>query len=243
MLTELLTNYNFSDREAKIYLTSLEFGEDVVSSIARRAGENRVTTYSILKDLAKKGIANEITKNKKKYYSVISPEKLVKQEEDKYKKLRDALPDFMAVQSEYAHRPKMHFYEGIENMKIMYDDFRTTKTDFKAFIGTDKIDPEFHQRVKDVWRKKRLKFPVETYVIGTKWKQEYAELMYNHHHTLLIDNPKFKLPNEIVMYAENKVGISMFTPNEMSGIILESKTLHDSMISLFDVIRDGYKNK
>jgi sugar-specific transcriptional regulator TrmB len=50
----LLREYGFSEREAKIYLTCLEFGEDIPSSIARRARENRVTTYSILKDLTKK---------------------------------------------------------------------------------------------------------------------------------------------------------------------------------------------
>jgi sugar-specific transcriptional regulator TrmB len=83
-----------------------------VSSIARRAGENRVTTYSILKDLSLRGISNEVIKNSKKYYSVISPEKLVKRQEEKFTKIKNALPELMAITSEYAHKPKIFYYEG-----------------------------------------------------------------------------------------------------------------------------------
>lgn len=83
MLINTLKDYDFSDREAKIYLTCLELWNTIVSSIAKHSWENRITTYSILKDFKLRNIAREITRNKVKYFSVISPEELLKQEEEK----------------------------------------------------------------------------------------------------------------------------------------------------------------
>lgn len=54
MLKHLLIEYGFTDKEADIYLTCLELGITPVSSIARLLKDNRVTVYSILKNLVKK---------------------------------------------------------------------------------------------------------------------------------------------------------------------------------------------
>lgn len=97
----------------------------------------------------------------------------------------------------------------------MYEDFWTTDVDFKAFIGTDPIDQAFDDRVQQVRWPKRITFPVKTYVIGTKGKETYPNLMYRQHYSCIIDAPDFKIPNEIVMYAHTKVGIAMYTPKEM----------------------------
>ena len=66
-----LQNYGISEKEARVYLTVLELGTSASSTIARRMGENRVTVYSILKNLVKRGIASETSKQHSTYYSVI----------------------------------------------------------------------------------------------------------------------------------------------------------------------------
>jgi len=54
LLLSTLQNYGLSEKEAKIYLSAVELGPTLASTIARHAGEKRVTTYSILKELTKK---------------------------------------------------------------------------------------------------------------------------------------------------------------------------------------------
>ena len=71
MLDTILQEYGLSKTEAQSYLTVLELGNAPVSTIARRSGENRVTVYSALKNLVKKGIAIEIPKQNSTYYTVI----------------------------------------------------------------------------------------------------------------------------------------------------------------------------
>ena len=54
MLSQVLQDNGFTEKEAKIYLATLELNNAPASSIARRVNENRVTVYSILKNLIKK---------------------------------------------------------------------------------------------------------------------------------------------------------------------------------------------
>ena len=68
-----LQEYGLSEKVANVYLTILELGTNIASTIARRSEIKRVTVYTILDDLKKKWIVNEITKDDIKYYSVISP--------------------------------------------------------------------------------------------------------------------------------------------------------------------------
>jgi sugar-specific transcriptional regulator TrmB len=97
MLSQVLQDNGFTEKEAKIYLAALELNNAPASSIARHASENRVTAYTILKDLCKKGIANEITRNRIKYYTVLSPNQLMELQESKAKKLKDSLPELLAI--------------------------------------------------------------------------------------------------------------------------------------------------
>ena len=92
-----LQNYGLSEKEARIYLTAVELGPTVASTIARNSGEKRVTTYTLLKELIKKGYMNEIKRNDISYFSSISPEILFKELEKKYLSFKETLPDFLSV--------------------------------------------------------------------------------------------------------------------------------------------------
>jgi sugar-specific transcriptional regulator TrmB len=83
MLTDTLQQYGFSEREAKVYLAALELGVAPASSIARRVGENRVTTYSVLKVLKKRGMIVETQKRNTTRYAAESPEILLSHLEQK----------------------------------------------------------------------------------------------------------------------------------------------------------------
>ena len=49
-----LQTYGFTDKEARVYLTCLELGASLASTVARRAEVNRGTTYSILQDFKRR---------------------------------------------------------------------------------------------------------------------------------------------------------------------------------------------
>ncbi|MEI8091824.1 MAG: helix-turn-helix domain-containing protein [bacterium] len=111
MLNQVLQENGFTGKEAKIYLATLELGSAPASSIARHAEENRITTYTVLKELCKKSIATEVIRGKIKYYTVISPKRLLKLQEEKSKKLEKMIPTLLAIADKHGNAPKIYFYE------------------------------------------------------------------------------------------------------------------------------------
>jgi len=109
-------------------------GTSVASTIARRLGENRVTVYSILKNLVKRGIASETPRQNSTYYTVILPEKLMQRLQDKYQALKDALPQFLAIANKYDTKPQVQFFDGIEGLKNLYEDHLTSQEDLLSFL-------------------------------------------------------------------------------------------------------------
>jgi len=110
-LIAYLSNYGFYDKEAKVYLTMLELGSSIASTMARRTEINRGTTYSILEDLKRRGIVNDMPKDGVRYYSAISPEILFKQQEEKYENIKSQLPEIMAITNKFGSKPKTQFFE------------------------------------------------------------------------------------------------------------------------------------
>jgi len=53
-MIDILEQYGFSEKEAKVYMAGLELGSAPASSIARCSGENRATVYSVIRELIKK---------------------------------------------------------------------------------------------------------------------------------------------------------------------------------------------
>ncbi|MDR0860572.1 MAG: helix-turn-helix domain-containing protein [Candidatus Peribacteria bacterium] len=143
MLIDLLQHYDFSEKEAKVYLAGLSLGSAPGSTIARHAGEKRVTVYAILKELIKRGIFTSVVKEEITYFSPISPEQLAYIYEEKYKTLKEKVPELMAIVDKFGNLPKVQFFEGVEGLKRMYDDQLSATNGLKAFMGDHELNSKF----------------------------------------------------------------------------------------------------
>lgn len=240
MLINTLKNYWFSEKEAKVYLACLELWNAIVSSIARHSWEHRITTYSILKDLKKRWIASELTKNKVKYFSVIEPEQLLDLEEKKVEKLKQVMPELLAISNAFGNKPKVYFYDNTQWLIQIYEDLLTSTTEIKAFFWFSDIEnKEFEKYAINEFLPKRVKKNLFAKVIlpNTKWNIEYKNLdkKYNRE-SILLDDKIFKMKNEINLYSWDKIAISLFSKNETWWLIIKSKSLHDSLESIFDLV-------
>ncbi len=74
--TEALQNLGLNEKEAKVYLASLELGYASVQSIAKKADINRATAYFIIEGLMKKGLMTQIEKDKKTFFAAEDPKSL-----------------------------------------------------------------------------------------------------------------------------------------------------------------------
>lgn len=243
MLVNLLTQYNFSEKEARVYLACLELWTAPASSIARYLWENRITVYSILKWLYKRGLATETIKNKVKYYTVIDPEKFVKNEELKFEKLKEALPELSGLVNAYGNKPKVYFYEWIEWLKNLFKEiileskYMPEDEFFYSFLGTKQIDSEFQKYLSEEFVPFRLKYKTKTKAI-ISWNSKSIYSRYNKetHESIIIEDEVFDMANEIVLFGISKVAILMYSSNELSWLVIDSKTLYESLKGFFNLI-------
>lgn len=249
MLISILEEYWLPSTEAKTYLSTLELWSAPVSTIARRSNENRVTVYSALKSLVKKGIATQVTKKNTTYYTVISPEKLAKGVEEKYLMIKKALPEFAAIASKYDNKPKVQFFDGIEGLKNIYEEVILSGKDmpawepFLTFVWTNKIDQRFQEYLSKEFVPWRLKHKTKTRVIAAKSTTKYSEYNIKTHESIIIDDPVFDFANEIIVYGKDKVAILMYATNELCWLTIESTTLHHWLKSMFNLIWKLSKKK
>ncbi|EKD25092.1 MAG: hypothetical protein ACD_80C00118G0001 [uncultured bacterium (gcode 4)] len=239
-LLTTLQNYGLSDKEARVYLTVLELGTSIASTIARRAELNRVTTYTLLEDLKRDGIVNETTKEGVKYYSVISPDILLKQLEQKYESFKEKVPELLAMAEKFGSKPKVQFFEGLEGMKKMYSDLLTSTTEpIYAFLGLEITNKKLLEYLYNDFLPQRIKLGIKAKVIvhaSTKNKEYKTIDKKSLKETRIITVADFNIHNEINIYGWNKVAIAMFGDAEMSAIIIHSKSVHDSLLSIFNFI-------
>lgn len=245
-----LEEYGLSEKEAKVYITTLELWSAPASTIARRTWIKRVTVYTLLKELTQKWICQSINRNDVKYFSVDKPDILARELQEKHKKFDKVLPDLMALANTYDNRPKIQYHEWFEWLKQTFEEVLSHSTDmgeddyFLSFLWTSWIDPQFHKYLETDFIKERKKEKAKTKIIIAKSNQTlYAKQNQKMHESLVIDHPRFNLANEIVIYGKSNVAVLMFGKDEMAGIIIESKSLHEWLENMFYLIRDAYATK
>lgn len=245
-VSHILQENWFTAKEAKIYLSALELWNSPASSIARHCSENRITVYTILKELCSQGIAKESTRDKVKYYEVLSPKLLINSQKSKLKKLEDSLPEFMALANNHINKPKVYFYDGFEQLKklfheIIYTDETDISEPFRSFLWTSDMDPKFEKFLEEEFIPWRLKNERKTKSIVTKASSKYNNYTKEKHDTIVIDDPIFDMWNEIVLYWKAKVAILLYSNKEMSGFVIESQTLFNGLKNIFNLLWKAHK--
>lgn len=237
MLVKTLEQFGFNQRQAKIYLACLELGEAPASSIARFCNENRLTSYSILKELLKKWFIFEISKNNINYYTAVSPEKIFKDYQDKLSILEKKLPELMTIMNKFDNRPKLLFYEGVEGVKSVYDEILKTKEPLYAFLSDDNIAPELKEYLNETFIAKRKKKKIHASVIvrETPANKQYLSKTKKNKLTeiRIIHDDLLWLEWELVLFWENKIACALYSPDELSWFLIESKQLYSSLKSIF----------
>lgn len=249
MYEQELQNLGLSEKESKVYLTSLRLGPDTVQNIAKESGINRATTYVQIDSLKEKGLMSEFEKGKKTYFVAESPEilsRLISKEEVslnfKKQELTRVLPDlakFFIKSSGSSKPPKIRFFEGEDGVSQIRSDFLKIKNDtIVGFINLDKVLQKFAKN-QDEYTKKRVDRKIQSNLLYVTTKPT-------------VDNPsdpkklrvmkriksnKFPFDSDITVYG-NKVAFISYSSNTI-GVIVDSKEIADTIRAIFYIIWDN----
>ena len=251
MLNDILQQHWLSKSEAKAYLATLELWTAPVSKIARKIWEWREATYYILETLEKKWFIKSVVLNKIKNYFAISPEELLDIQKWKMRQLMWVMPELMALWNWAENKPKVSLFEWVEWLKFLYQDtIKKEKSEIKAFLWHTNTDKYLQKYLNSIHLKERVKNEVNAKILmpvsmkEDKWYEpndnktkpkKFTEIKY-------VSDIDFTMNNEIDIYGDNKVWIMLYGTNEMFGLLIQNKSIHDMLTALFDLLRKDWDN-
>jgi len=239
MLEKELQEIGLNEKEAKVYLASLELGQSTVQDIAKKAGVNRATAYFIIDALMKMGLMSSFHKGKKQYFVAADPDRLVEileQEKNTIEKrkgnLQKLLPQLQSL-TKQTGKPVVKYYEGKEGIKSMVEEI--LKASIKEIVSmaysVDEINKFFSQEEVNKWRIKRMQRNIKTRSIYT-YKEGMRESTTDSQRRK-VPFEKFPISCDIAVY-DNKVRIASFS-ERLVGVIIEDKEIAKSLKAILDL--------
>ena len=116
-----LIDLGLSEKEAAVYLASIQLGPSPVQKISNKSRVNRATTYVIIESLMEMGLMSKYDEGKKTFFVAEKPERLVNYFEEKGRDLKDKIfkinqivPELNSLYNDLSDKPKVKYYEGVE---------------------------------------------------------------------------------------------------------------------------------
>lgn len=242
----VLKTYGLTDNQIEVYLTLLRLNAAPASAIARNTGIKRVSIYPVLHSLLKLGLVTEHISWESKYFSATHPENIQKKEEIKLAQLKESVPELVALMGNFYNKPKLSYFEGFEWLKNLYRQLLTSKVTMKSFLWSTTIDNELKTYLNKKFLPERIKRWIRAKVLlpeADDIAKNYAahpEQTANQEALLteikMLKKKTFMLSNEIDLFDEDKVSVVLFNQGELSWFIIQNKSFHDSLESIFDLL-------
>ena len=238
-----LQHLGLSDKEAAVYIASLELGSDTVQEIANRAEVKRANTYAVIEKLMGKGLMSSVEKGKKTLYQVEDPKQLlrllqeqeegIKKKEQEFKK---HLPELETLFDIAEEKPKVRYFEGKEGLIAIREDYFKAKN--KDALGVFALDEEkkvFSEEERKNAYERRVNKNINTKLLYTSEKRMEATPKLTIRR--FIPKDKFPMSSSIIIY-DNKVGI-VSLKGKLIGVIIENKEISNTLRSIFNIAWDG----
>ena len=252
MLHSVLNKLGLSDKDAAVYLMSLELGPQPASIIAKHLGIKRTSAYALLNDLSRQGFLSEHIRKNVRYYSAIEPEYLVRLLDKRRAEITEQqgqLEQFLAAQKENEEQPNLapsvRFFEGIAGIERVMEDTLTAKGPILCYSNFDRwFDNEALTEYSFKYERRRVKehkIPLRLIMPESEKTRSYMEEEYTK--SKKSDLTKFRwlrkgspvITNEINIY-DDKIAICALGPTEYHGILIFSREIADSQRAIFEIM-------
>jgi len=251
-LVKEMQKIGLSDKESLVYVSLLELGGAYPSKIAEYAGIKRATAYNILVTLSVRGLVNEIEKRNKIFYQIDRPNKLIQFSNNRVQSAQDSLvraekvlPDLESIFSLLGDKPKVLFFEGVDTVDNIYKDIISGAGNFEmsGFSNVDKFKNAMSpsQLKSYVKTKERLNITTKAIFPETPANRSYGQMVFAGikkeywPKARYAPAERFPYEAEIMVYGTNKLGILKFGGQNVIGVIIEDKMIHDMMKMIFEL--------
>lgn len=235
----MLKSLGFTESEADIYLLCLELGPSPVQDIARRADVSRMTTYTAIESLSKRGLVSSVNKGKKTLYAAESPERLISFVQTRVRDIEATLREVQSSIEELklkqrGEKPVVKLFEGPEALKVIEDDLIASKpSKVNEFGNLDVIRKMYPKEERTDFFDQLAKISPENHSILIDATAEIGRHSSQKKEILVLDPEKTGFSANILVYG-NKVALSTFK-NKMISVLIESQEMADTFRTFFTV--------
>lgn len=150
---EALKELGLSQKEAQIYLVSLQIGPSSIFTLSRAANMHRPMVYKLVDQLIVKAVMKTSLDGKRRVYLAVNPKDLIQIIKNKETALIDVLPELLALASSGSKRAKVLYFEGRNRLKNL---FRTgleakSKTMYSYFPSKYMIELFGKREMEQIW--------------------------------------------------------------------------------------------
>lgn len=250
MNEDVLYEAGLTKAEARAYILLVKNSPCTPPKLAELIGESRTNTYKLLDTLEAKGLVARDDTQKKLRYWANNPSVLLdtikKQRQDietAEKRVQDSLPSLVDEYFKYSEQPAIHYYNGIDGIRQMYQDQLDDALPITFTMSFGVRDFYGEQGMHEI----RNQFPAR----GIERTVFYPDVPHN----LSDDEPKtpidesdrlmllrrtwvqpndLRAPVEMGVYGDKTYIISL--GNEVVGMIIESPQITAYFTELFDLL-------
>jgi len=213
-LAQELEKIGLSEKEAKVYLASLELGTSTAQTIAAKATVNRPTTYIMIESLIKRGLMSSFEKGKKRFFVAGKPTQLLYILENKKRLLGEQekiiatlIENIGMISNKTKIGASVIVYEGIEAIGIIQEELKHFKGELLELVPIDivrkYIPPIFPGDVRENFHKLFTIKSLYTNISGPlSLKKSGVEYRY-------LPHDQFPIRAEVLIFSD-KVVISTF---------------------------------
>jgi sugar-specific transcriptional regulator TrmB len=232
-LIQILKGIGLNEKEARLYIATLELGDSPASHIAKQAKINRVSCYDLLEKLEKQGLISSYIKDGTKTFSALSPKELKQDVDNRAKRFSEAVPDLQRLSGKAPHA-RIRYYEGLEGIKHVYSDTLNSKTEILNYADSLSIR-KYWPNYEEQYVQKRI--DARIYLRGIAPNDETGQKVIDdneksHREIRLVKSGPFSFKNEINIY-DNKISIISFGEKTVLGMIIEDEEIANTQRAIF----------
>jgi sugar-specific transcriptional regulator TrmB len=233
-IPEILEKIGLNQKEALVYMALLELGTSSVEGVAHKAGTKRPTTYLILDELQKKGLATLVPRAKKILYMPESPDKIISELNRKQELVKRFLPSLQALYNEPKNKPQILLYEGLDAVREVYEKMLLAKKVdiFCTIRDVMNIYPDLPRRLMEKTVEKKIMLrelltqnPEDIAFAKTMTHSDHYE------HRFTKEGQKFLTDNILF---DNYVCFFSYEPH-IFAVLIQSPVIYQSLQTLFDL--------
>ena len=182
MNEQLLEEIGLTKGEIKVYLTLLKIGETTTGKIIEEAQISSGKIYEILDKLMKKGLASYSIKEKTKYFSASSPNRILDYLHEKEKIIKDKeqdflkeLPSFLSIEKASKKEYETNLFKGLKGIQTAIFEALDELTDKEEVLAMGIIShkEEHYNLLWQRWHNQRIKNKIHCKAIFSDKNTDY----------------------------------------------------------------------